>query len=101
MKLPQDKTLLAQAAVSIVGFIAFAVVGIVALMYNNTKVVIAAVGGMATIYAHWVSSPSQQSSITSLIQQLSPAVTSLLAQQTPVNDATQPMRTEQKDQTTT
>jgi|SRR5882762_5810895 len=88
MKLPQDKTLLAQAAVSIVGFIAFAAVAIAGLIYHNTNVVIGAVSGMGLIYAHWSQSPAQQSTITSLVQQLIPVLTSMA--QPAVTDATQP-----------
>jgi hypothetical protein len=88
VKLPQDKTLTMQAAVSIVGFIAFATVGVVALIYRNTNVVIAAISGMGIIYAHWTQSPAQQSAIASLVQQLIPVITSMT--QPAATDATQP-----------
>jgi len=81
MKTPQDTTLLMQALVSIVFAIAFVVLIVYSLIYHNATIIPYALGGLATIYAHWVSSPAQQSMITSLIQQITPLLTSLAQSQ--------------------
>ncbi len=90
MKTPQDSTLLAQTIISSIAFIALSVLIIYALIYHNTSIIPYALLGMATIYAHWTPSPAQQSLFTSLIQQITPILTSLA--QPPTSDTTQPMK---------
>jgi hypothetical protein len=89
MKVTPDQTLAAQVAISVVAFIGLLVLGIYGIAYHNASVIPYAIGGMAAIYAHWSQSPAQQSTMTSLVQQLTPVLISL-AQQQPAIPPTQP-----------
>lgn len=88
MKLPANSTEWAQATVSIAFTIAFVVL---IIFSHNGAIITFSASAIAVIYAHWLPSPSQTSSINSIVQQLTPILTSLLAQP-PATDTTQPMK---------
>lgn len=81
MKVTPDQALIAQVIISVIAFLAFLVLGVYGIVYHNTSVIPYAIGGMSAIYAHWSQSPAQQSTITTLLQQLGPVLTSLIQSQ--------------------
>src|SRR6266436_7231837 len=96
MKLPANSAEWAQASVSIAFTIAFTVL---IIFSHNGTVITFSIGAIAVIYAHWLPSPSQQSSINSLVQQITPILTSLLAKPAPTtSDTTQPLKAVHKEQ---
>lgn len=92
MKTSPDTMLLMQAIVSVVFAIAFVVLIAFALIYHNATIIPYALGGLTTIYAHWIPSPVQQNMITSLLQQITPVLTSLeQSQRQKMQQDTQPI----------
>src|SRR5271169_5782385 len=81
MKITPAQTLAAQSVISVVAFIGLLALATYGVIYRDASVIPYALGGMAAIYAHWAPSPSQQSLITNLLQQLVPILTAIAQQQ--------------------